>query len=56
MTLAIESGGEVKDRSKLPTDSTKKTADMGEGGVKNLEKLPMFTVVRIMGNSNILWR
>ena len=30
----------VKNWSKLPMDSIKKTADMGEGGVKNLEKLP----------------
>ena len=29
------SGGGVKDWSKLPMDSTKKTADMGEEGVKN---------------------
>ena len=28
-------GGGVKNWSKLPTVSTKKTADMGEGGVKN---------------------
>ena len=41
MTLAIERGGGVKNWSKLPTDSTKqKTADMGEGGFKNPEKLP----------------
>ena len=33
-------GGGVKNWSKLPTDSTKKTADMGEGGVKNQEKMP----------------
>ena len=33
-------GGWVKNRSKLPTDSTKKTSDMGEGGVKNSEKFP----------------
>ena len=38
MTLAIGRG--VKNWSKLPTDSTKKTANMGEGGVKNPEKLP----------------
>ena len=30
----------VKNLSKLPTDSTKKTADMGEGVVKDPEKLP----------------
>ena len=33
-------GEGVKNRSKLPTDSTKKTSDMGEGGVKNSEKFP----------------
>ena len=33
--------GGVKNWSKLPTDSTKKTADMEEGGVTNPEKLPM---------------
>jgi len=31
--------GGVKNWSKLLTDSTKKTANMGEGGVKNPEKL-----------------
>ena len=33
-------GRGVKKWSKLPTNSTKKTTDMGEGGVKNPEKLP----------------
>ena len=33
--------GGVKIWSKLPTDSTKKTADMGEEGIKNPEKLWM---------------
>ena len=32
-------GGGVTNWSKLPTDVTKKTADMEEGGVKNSEKL-----------------
>ena len=30
----------MKNWSKFPSDITKKTADMGEGGVKNPEKLP----------------
>ena len=30
----------MKNWSKLATDSTKETADMREGGGKNLEKLP----------------
>ena len=38
MTSAIERGVGVKNWSKLLTDSTKKT-DMGEGGVKNPEKM-----------------
>ena len=38
--LQLGGGGGVKNWSKLPTDSTKKTANMGEGGVKNPEKLP----------------
>ena len=38
MTSTIERG---QNWSKLLRDSTKKTADMGEGGVKNPEKLPI---------------
>ena len=39
-TSAIWKGGGVKNWSKLPTDSSKKTADIVEEGVNNPEKLP----------------
>jgi hypothetical protein len=36
----LRKGGGVKNWLKLLTDSSKKTADMGEGSVKKSEKLP----------------